>query len=65
MNNIPEYKDALTDKALAKKFAQDMEKHCLKCNKKQNLKSKYKNLFFFLSLQMALNVLKYPQKLDL
>ena len=31
MNNLSEYKAAINDKALVKKFTQDLEKHCLKC----------------------------------
>ena len=30
MNNITDYKVAINDKALVKKFTQDLEKHCLK-----------------------------------
>ena len=39
MSNLTEYKTALNDKALVKKFTQDLEKHCLKCmfKKKRNL----------------------------
>jgi hypothetical protein len=30
MAHLTEYKDAINDKALIKKFTQDQEKHCLK-----------------------------------